>query len=44
MRLAVNQHLLRLGHGGFNSFTVSLDLLKKKCLLTDKRIEGGKNP
>lgn len=35
MRLPVNRHLLHLGHGGFNAFTLSLDL-SKKCLLTAK--------
>ena len=36
MRLAGSRWLLRLGHGGFHSFTVSLDLLKNAYWLTSE--------
>lgn len=36
MRLAGSRRLLHLGHGGFHSFTVSLDLLKNAYWLTSE--------
>lgn len=43
MRLAKSQHLLHLRHGGFSSFTVSLDLSKNAYWLTSELRED-KNP